>query len=141
MNYDNLTKAKKLLLQTDNTCVLCNDEVVLTDKRRGVRPLLDLLESNTDISGFSVADKVVGKAAAFLYCLLNIKKLYTPVISQPALDVLQNAHIPVEYDVIVSAIQNRTKDGFCPMEQAVWNITEPHDAHMAICEALKALTK
>ena len=141
MEHTNLEKAKKLLIQTGNTCVLCNDAVVLTDNRRGVRPLLDLLKSNTDVSGFSVADKVVGKAAAFLYCLLNIRELYTPVISQPALEVLQNAGISVVYDTLVSAIQNRTKDGYCPMERAVWDIHDAHAAYSAICDTLKKLTK
>ena len=137
----NLVKAKRLLTQTDNTCVFCNDQIVLTDKRRGVRPLLDLLDTDTVVAGFSVADKVVGKAAAFLYCLLGIKELYTPVISQPALDVLQNRQILVEYDLLVPAIQNRTKDGFCPMERAVWDIHEPRAAHTAICTALEKMTK
>lgn len=141
MHQSKLIKAKKLLLQTDSTCVLCSDDVVLTDKRRGVRPLLDLLESNTDVSGFSVADKVVGKAAAFLYCLLRIQELYTPVISKPALDVLNAAHIHVDYDSLVEAIQNRSKDGFCPMERAVWDIQDPHAAYEAICRKLKELTK
>ncbi len=141
MNCKNLTKAKMLLNETDNTCVLCGDEVILTDKRRGVRPLLDLIEQQVNVAGFSVADKVVGKAAAFLYCLLNIKCLYARVISEPALAVLQRAGIPTEYDQLVRAIQNRAKDGFCPMESAVWDIDSPEGALPAIQKALAQLNK
>jgi hypothetical protein len=137
----NLEKAKMLLNETDNTCVLCGDGVILTDKRRGVRPLLDLIEGHVDVNGFSVADKVVGKAAAYLYCLLQIKCLYARVISEPALAVLQQADIQVEYDQLVSAIQNRTKDGFCPMESAVWNIHSAEEALPAILGALAQLKK
>ena len=139
MNCENLEKAKMLLSQTNSTCVLCNGQVILTDNRRGVRPLLDLLESETNIAGFSAADKVVGKAAAFLYCLLQVSHLYAAVISQPALDVLEAAGIHTEYGQLVPAIRNRTGDGFCPMESAVWDITDANQAFNAITETLKKL--
>lgn len=141
MGCDNLDKAKMLLSRTDNTCVLCSDAVILTDKRRGVRPLLDLLESEADVAGFAVADKVVGKAAAYLYCLMRISCLHAQVISKPALAVLQQAGIATEYDQLVPAIQNRTRDGFCPMERAVWEIHSPEDALPAIHKALDQLRK
>ncbi|MBE6942215.1 MAG: DUF1893 domain-containing protein [Ruminococcaceae bacterium] len=135
----NLEKAKMLLNINGHTCVFCDGQTILTDKRRGVRPLLDILESGRDVSGYSVADKVVGKAAAYLYCLLGIKHLYARVISRSALDVLTNALVSVEYDELVPAIRNRTNDGFCPMEQAVWNITDPTKALTAIYDALAKL--
>ena len=139
MSNVNLEKAKMLLSVNDHTCVLSDGQTILTDKRRGVRPLLDILETGKDVSAFSVADKVVGKAAAFLYCLLGIKFLYARVISQSALDVLTNAQIHVEYDTLVPAIRNRTNDGFCPMEQAVWNISDAQIALTAIYDALARL--
>ena len=136
MSCDRLARAKMLLSKTNCTCVLCGDDVILTDKRRGVRPLLDLLNGNADVTDFSVADKVVGKAAAYLYCLLGIKELYAGVISQPALAVLERYHIFVEYGRLVSAIQNRTGDGPCPMESAVWEIDDPQQALSAILTKL-----
>ena len=136
---ENLEKAKMLLHRTGSTCVLCNNDIILTDKRRGVRPLLDLLEGQTDVAGFSAADKVVGKAAAFLYCLLDVKCLYAAVISQPALDVLQQFGIETTYSELVPAIRNRTGDGYCPMESAVWEITDPKDALKAILDTLARL--
>ena len=141
MKCANLEKAKMLLIKTDSTCVLCDDQVILTDKRRGVRPLLDLLEGNTNVAGFAAADKVVGKAAAYLYCLLKIECLYAQVVSQPALDVLEKTDIHIEYGQLVPAIQNRTKDGFCPMESAVLNIHSPEEALPAIYTALAQLKK
>lgn len=131
-----LDRAKMLLIKTGCTCVLCGDDVILTDKRRGVRPLLDLLDRNADVAGFSVADKVVGKAAAYLYCLLGIQELYAGVISQPALEVLRRNCIHVEYDQLVPAIRNRAGDGPCPIESAVWEIDDPHLALAAIQKKL-----
>ena len=141
MHRQNLEKARMLLTKTDCTCVLCNSDLIITDKRRGIRPLLDLLASRTDVTDFSVADKVVGKAAAYLYCLLGIHSLYATVISEPALTVLTNAHIYIEYDQLVPAIQNRSKDGFCPMERAVLHIDTPQEALDAIYTTLAQLNK
>lgn len=55
--------ARTLLEKENYTCVICRGEDVLTDRRRGVKPLMELLESGKDLHGFSAADKVVGKAA------------------------------------------------------------------------------
>lgn len=114
---------------------------MLTDARRGVRPLLDLIENRMDVTSFAAADKVVGKAAAYLYCILNVKALHAMVISRPALSVLKAYGIPVTYDTLVPSIQNRTQSGPCPMEHAVWNLNTPEEALVAIYATLEKLTQ
>ena len=135
-----LQKARSLLEKENYTCVICRGEDVILNQRRGIRPLMELLESGKDLHGYSAADKVVGKAAAFLYCLLGVKALYAGVISQPALSVLEDAGITVRYGTFVPAIRNRTGDGFCPMETAVWELSDPALAPDAIRIALQKLS-
>ena len=135
-----LEKARSLLEKENYTCVICRGDDVITDRRRGVRPLLELLESGKDLHGYSAADKVVGKAAAFLYCLLGVKALHAGVLSVPARDVLVSAGISVEWGSLVPAIRNRAGDGFCPMETAVWDLTDPALAPDAIRIALRKLS-
>lgn len=132
--------ARTLLEKENYTCVICRGEDVLTDRRRGVKPLMELLESGKYLQGYSAADKVVGKAAAFLYCLLGVKALHAGILSEPALAVLENAGIPVEYSTLVPAIRNRAGDGFCPMETAVWDLDDPALAPDAIRIALQKLS-
>lgn len=136
-----LEKAKALLKGNGYTCVLCKGEMVISSYERGVKPLLGLFDSDTDVKGSSAADKVVGKAAAYLYVLIGIHKLYTDVISIPALEVLNRYDIHTEYSKAVNAIRNRTNTGFCPMETAVADINEPNEALIAIREKLKQLNK
>ena len=76
----------------------------------------------------------------YLYCILQIKCRDARIISQPALDILKRAGVFVEYDELVCAIRNRTNDGFCPMEQAVWNIDDPESALSAIYDTLSKLS-
>jgi iron complex outermembrane receptor protein len=63
-----------------------------------------------------VADKVVGKAAAALMIIGEIKELHTHVLSTPALSLLKNTNIKVSFDKPADQIRNRTNTGFCPME-------------------------
>ena len=135
-----LEKARSLLEKENYTCVICRGDDVITDRRRGIRPLMELLESGKDLHGYSAADKVVGKAAAFLYCLLGVKALHAGVLSVPARDVLVSAGISVEWGSLVPAIRNRAGDGFCPMENAVWDLTDPALAPDAIRIALQKLS-
>lgn len=132
--------AREMLARGGYTVVLCRDGVTYTDVRRGVAPLLALLDSGTDVAGFSAADKVVGKAAAFLYLRLGVGEIYAPVISAPAYDLLTANGVTVTYDTLVPAIRNRAGDGYCPMETAVWDVTDPVAAEAAIRKRLAELT-
>lgn len=139
MDHD-LKRAIALLAQGNYTCVLCKDSVVHTSTRRGVAPLMGWLEEGLELTGFSAADKVVGKATAFLYCLLQVKEVYALVMSEAAAKVLELQGIPFAYEHLVSAIQNRTGDGLCPMEMATRDVRDPADAPAAIRQALARLT-
>ena len=72
----NLEKAKNLLSEGVYTFAAVNGKHVLTSSERGVKPLLLLLDAGESLNGFSAADKVIGKAAAFLYTLLGAEKIY-----------------------------------------------------------------
>lgn len=135
----NLEKAKEIFAQDDYTCVLAKDGEVYNSKERGVKPLLTWVLEPRKFIGFSAVDKVVGKAAAFLYVHLDVAQVYAKVISKPALAVLQSHNIEVCYDVLTDAIVNRAGTGFCPMETAVMDIADKNDALTAIQKKVKEL--
>lgn len=138
MNTD-LQKAKALLEAEEYTCVLCRGQHLLVSRQRGVKPLLEWLEAEGELSGFSAADRVVGKAAAFLYLKLGVTRLYAGVISLPALDLLRRSGVACSWGSLVPAIRNRAGDGFCPMERAVLALEAPDPALAAIRSTLQAL--
>lgn len=137
---ENMIKARYLLETGNYTCVLCRGDSVLTDTRRGIRPLLELLEMSDSWKGYSAADKVIGKAAAYMYHLLGVDAVYAQVISQPAADVLRRYGISLEYGSLVHAIRNRDGTGYCPMETAVLDIDDPTQALAAIRQVLLDLS-
>ncbi len=129
---NNLEKARNLLESGNYTCVVCKEDTVYTTTQRGVAPLLNWLETGTDLSGFSAADRVVGRGAAFLYCLLGVTEVHARVMSHPAAEVLQAHGIRVGADSFVTGIINRTGTGPCPFEAAVMEIQDPETALIAI---------
>ena len=134
-----LQTAKKLLKDHNFTCVLVQGEAVHTSFDRGVKPLLSWLEAGSVYPGFSAADKVVGKATAYLYCLLGAKAVHANVMSDAALAVLEEYGIAATFDRRVDYIRNRTNTGMCPMEEATQAVTCPEDAPAAIRAKLAQL--
>ena len=137
----NLKKALDLLNSGDYTCVACKEEVVYTTTQRGVAPLLNWLDSKTDLKDFSAADRVVGRGAAFLYCLLGVKEVYALVMSRPAAEVLQSHGILADAGTFVEGIINRTGTGPCPFEAAVMDIQDTQEALNAIRITRRQLLK
>ena len=129
---ENWQKAIDLLQSGGYTCVLCREDTVYTTTERGVKPLVRWLTEETNLQGFSAADKVVGKATAYLYCLLDVKAVHSQVMSGAAARVLEENGIAASQDLLVENIINRQGTGICPFEEAVWEIHDPKNALTAI---------
>lgn len=138
---DDLQTARQRLQAEGFTCVLCKEGQFHTSTQRGVAPLLQLLDTGTRVEGFSAADRVVGKATAFLYVLLGVRQVHALVMSKPAAQVLQTYGIAASWDTLVEGIVNRQKDGPCPMEAATLEVTDPHAALEAVRRTLERLRK
>ena len=131
---DNLQKARSLLESGNYTCVVCKEDSVYTTTQRGVAPLLNWLEGRVDLRDFSAADRVVGRGAAFLYCLLGVKEVHARVMSNPAVEVLRAYGISASADTYVDGIINRAGTGPCPFEAAVMDIQDKETALTAILD-------
>lgn len=136
--FDNATKtAKEILIKNGYTCVLFCEGQEYHSTLRGVKPLIDFLESGKDFKGFSAADKTVGLGAAHLYILLGVKSVWANVMSTPAKDLLEQNGISIFYESLVPFIINRKGDGPCPIETAVKGIACSKQAFKVIKETLK----
>lgn len=102
----------------DHTICLYRAGVEYTSDLRGIAPMMGYLET-VDLSGFSVADKVVGKAAAMLFLKAGIKAVYAVTLSESAKELLERHGVPVEYQALTDRIINRAGTDTCPMEKTV----------------------
>jgi hypothetical protein len=139
-NNNNLEKAIKILEEEkDLTLVLVLNENIYKSSEKGIKPLLQLLNSGKNYLNYSAADKIVGKAAAMLYKLLNINNIYGEVMSISAINFLEQNNINFKYKIKTKEIINRKGTGICPMEETVLNIENPTEAKKLLEDKLKEL--
>lgn len=118
-----LEKAREKLGE-GHTIALCKDDSLIVSDERGIAPMLGFMRDGRDLRGYSVADKIVGRAAAMLFVKAGIVSVYAATLSVGAKALLEHHGIPVEYSVLTEKIINRKGDGICPMEKAVANISD-----------------
>lgn len=128
--------AKRLLLENDITLVFTDGNEVVTSHTRGVLSLVVMVMEKESMKGFYCADKVVGKAAAFMYAILKPEELYAFVLSEKAERILEKYGVKYFFGEKVPAIINRKGDGFCPMETATENAETPEEALEILREKL-----
>lgn len=132
----NLDKAIKILKENGLTCVLVKDECVYTSSAKGVAPVLDLITTNTDLKGFALADKIIGKSVAFLAIKAGVSEVYSEIISDKAIEIFAQAKIPVTYGLRVERILNQNLTGFCPMESLVFDVEDVDHAYQLLHDKL-----
>ncbi len=140
---NDLERAKALLYAPDahNTCVLCRGERVYRSEKTGIAPMMDLLDSGAELSGFCAADRIVGRAAAMLFVLADVREVYAEVITDGAVQILNENGIACSWQTRAEMIVNRRGDGPCPMEKAVAGTADPQKARALIRKIMESLTK
>lgn len=136
---ENFCEIAKGYLDEGDTCAIVGENLILRSKERGIKPLLAWLSAEENCVGAVAADKVVGKAAAFLYVLLGVAEVHARVLSEMSEKVFLQFGITYTFEEKVSAIRNRTDTGFCPMEQAVLDVDNPKRAYTVLNERIKSI--
>ncbi len=111
-----------------HSCIVVNGDKTYIGDKPGIADLFILLKNNPCmLDGADVIDKVIGKGAAALLILGKVKSVSTPLISLPALKMIEENGITVEYDEIVPVILNRAKNDCCPLEHRCINTDKPEE--------------
>lgn len=135
-------KAKTLLKEENATLVAVNGDELYISHSRGVAPILDKIDENPEFfSGASVADKVIGKAAAILLAKYGVAEIHAAVVSEKALDYIRNKETKITYDTAVDYIINRDKTDMCPMEKSVLDTDDEDVAEALIRRTRQNLLK
>lgn len=113
-----LEELKEILHQKNASLVVgyANGDVKEYYQNR-IKDIKDILhEDEKALKGASIADKVIGKVASSVLVVAGVKEIYTDVLSEYAVPVLEENHIKYEYEKLVPYVQNNDKTGMCPME-------------------------
>jgi hypothetical protein len=124
-----LNCAKEELGERNLAFVIVKNKKILAESReKGVAPFFSAL-TTVNAAGASLADKIVGKAVAFLSAYSDIEAVYTPLVSTPAAAVLHGYDILLEAEKEVPMILNRTRDDQCPIEKMILSCDLPEEAY------------
>ena len=134
-----LELAKEILKRKDLSLVIVKQgEPLFESSSSGINGLLQAIEKLRDsLYDSSVADKVVGRAAALLLIYSHVKEVYAATLSNEGLKVLSQYDVPVEHEGLVSKILDREGKNICPFEQFSLTIDSIDEAY----EQLKAFTE
>lgn len=103
--------------------------------------MMRFIAEGRDLSGCSVADVIIGKAAAMLFVKAGIKEVYGEVMSVAASDYLYSRDIPCVCGTLTEKIINRKGDGICPMEETVADIDDPQEGYAALKQRMIQMQK
>lgn len=109
---------KNRLHETNASLVVkyANGEIKEYYSKRVIDIKTILKENEEALNGATIADKVIGKVAGTLLSVAGVKEIYTDVISEYAIPVLEKSGVNYEFSQKVEYIINEAKTGMCPME-------------------------
>lgn len=113
-----LEEIKEILHQKNASLVVAyeNGEIEEYYQNR-MKDIKNILQENPNaLKGAIIADKVIGKVAGSILTVAGVKEIYSDVMSQYAIPVLEENNVTYEYKNLVEYIQNNDKTGMCPME-------------------------
>ena len=137
---DDLTIARKVLAERSANIVVVRDGMILfTGWSKGLRDLAKItLESPRILYGSSIADRIVGKAAAIIFTVNGVKAVYALTLSKHALRELERSRIEFHYERLVSHIEGPS-EGICPFEKLVMDIIDYNEAYRRLIERFREL--
>ena len=134
MKDQDLSFAKLKLVDEDLSLVIVkNGKVVFETKNQGVSGFLEAIKKlNQDLVGASVADKIVGVAAAMLCVYSGVSSVFALTVSEGGIRVLENNNIVCMFEKKVSNILNRSKTGVCPFEKLAMDSGSSKEAYVKL---------
>ena len=135
--------AKKEMVEKDQTLVIVKSgKVIFMARELGLIAFLEAIDKfGDDLNGSSVADNIIGKAAAMLCKYSKISEAYGETMSESGLEVLKKSGIGAEYGKLVPMILNRRQDGACIFEKATIDCENEVECYQAIKDFWEKISK
>jgi hypothetical protein len=138
-----LELAKSRLKNRDlNLVIVKEGEVVFETKSQGVGGFLQAIEElGMRLVTSSVADKIVGAAAAMLCAYSGVSSVFAITISEEGIRVLEDNNIIYQFEHEVPNILNYDKTDVCPFEKLVTGSTDPKEAYAKLKSSAESRSK
>jgi hypothetical protein len=126
-----LNLAKNRLIQKGLSLVIVKDaKVFFETESHGISDLVKAIEKlRDDAKGSSVADRIVGRAAALLFVFSGVKAVFAVTASDGGIEVLKKNSVFCEYESRVTSVLNLKRTDVCPFEKLVAKLSSPEKAY------------
>ncbi len=123
--------AKHRLKQKNLDLVIAkNGRIIFENGSQGIRGLLHAIEKlGKELMGSSVADRIVGRAAAMLCAYSKAASVFAVTISEEGIKVLEDNKVFCRFENRVPNILNHEGTDICPFEKLVIGFTKPEEAY------------
>jgi len=127
---DDLNLAKQRLSQKNLSLVIAkNGRVLFETETHGISGLLTAIKQLQDtMAGSSVADQIVGRAAALLLVYSGVTAVFAVTISDGGIEILKDNRVFHEFDRRVPCILDSKRVDICPFEKLVAGFFNPKEA-------------
>ena len=118
----------EMLNEQGLSLLVYNDSVLTPYNKSGIQDLLQIAENNpSQLLGATVADKIIGKAAAALMIICGVREVHTNIICTQAKELLEKEGIEVHAKEVVPRILNKDQSGQCPMDARLEGIEDAEE--------------
>jgi hypothetical protein len=98
--------------------IVKKEKVIFATKKQGISGFLQAIEKlDRNLVAASVADKIVGVAAAILCVYSGVVSVFALTLSEEGIRVLEDNNIEYTFEKKVVNILNRDKNDVCPFEK------------------------
>ena len=134
MQGQDLEVAKLRLKERDLTLVIVKQgKVIFETKSQGVSDFLLAIEKfGKGLVASSVADKIVGAAAAMLCAYCEVAAVFAVTISEEGIKVLEDNGISYQFENRVPNILNYDRTDICPFEKIAVGSRNPKEAYVKL---------
>ncbi|MFQ6086486.1 MAG: DUF1893 domain-containing protein [Candidatus Bathyarchaeia archaeon] len=131
MQAKDLNIAKEKLKQKNLALVIAKKgKIIFETSSRGIGGLLRAIgELDKEMKGSSVADRIVGKAAALLCVYAGAVAVFAVTASERGVQALRDNNVLCQFENRVPYILNSKKSDVCPFEKLVINISNSKEAY------------
>lgn len=129
-----LKLAKRTLKEKNlNLSIVKNGKILFETRSPGVIGLLQAIEElGKELIGSSVADRIVGRAAALLCTYSGVASVFSITMSEEGRKVLEDNQILFQFENRVPNILNYGRTDLCPFEKLTAGLTNSSEAYEKI---------
>jgi len=142
VSNQNLELAKLKLKERDLALVIVKKgKVIFETKSQGIGGFLQAIEKlGKRLVASSVADKIVGAAAAMLCVYSEVSSVFAVTISKEGIRVLKDNNIAHQFESQVPNILNHDKTDICPFEKLAIASRDSKEAYTKLKSFAESLT-